>query len=301
MIRRLLGARPAAWVAPLVPVLVGAAIMVSGGAPRARWGMHLAAGAVGLAVCFGARAVPRGPRSQLGAAALLAGAAVVAASLLGEGMQGVHRWIRLGPVLLHPSALVAPLALVVAGRRMAEAPWTVLLSLGLLQAIHVAQPDAGQATALGLAALVLVLARCARLGAARSALAAAVVTVPIALAWTRPDPLGPAPFVEDIVRRAFDLGWLTGAAALASLAALVASPLLGRGGEGGESAAAGGGDLAERLALVVYLAASLAVVLVGEFPVPMLGFGASPVLGVLAALGALARAPAQARRAGASA
>ncbi|MBL8744360.1 MAG: hypothetical protein JNK04_24805 [Myxococcales bacterium] len=42
--------------------------------------------------------------------------------------------------------------------------------------------------------------------------------------------------------------------------------------------------------MTTYFVASLAVPLVGEFPVPLLGFGSSPALGAFLGLGLLSRA-----------
>jgi hypothetical protein len=43
------------------------------------------------------------------------------------------------------------------------------------------------------------------------------------------------------------------------------------------------------LALAAYLSANIVVVIFGEFPTPVLGFGASPILGAVLGLGLLAR------------
>jgi cell division protein FtsW (lipid II flippase) len=284
----------AAWAGPLallVPLGTGVAVMIAAGAPRGRWALHLTSGALGLIAYVAVRAACRSRdraasgtgRIPVGAIVLSAAFAGLAATLAAAGLEGVHRWIRLGPVLLHPSALFCPLVLVLAWHRLASHPRSTLLLLLAIQAVHIAQPDAGQATAFGAAAAVLVLGRRALLGAATAALATALAAASVAIAWTRPDPLAPAPFVEDIVSRAFGLGALWGVLALASLILLGGAPLLGCAAGEGLSPA-----LSARTALVVYLAGSLGVVLAGEFPVPLLGFGSSPVIGAFLGLALLA-------------
>jgi Cell cycle protein len=276
--------RPPAWLAPLAPLLMGAAVMLAAGAPPGRWALQLISGAAGLLVFFAVRLLPRSSGVPFAAFGVPAALALLAATLLAEGVDGVHRWIQLGPVQLHPSALLAPAVLVVAWRRVADHPRSVLSALAVFQAIHVAQPDAGQATTFGVAALVLLLGRRATLGPRTTTLAAALVVASIAATWIRPDPLGPAPFVEDIVQRAFRLGAPYGVLAVASLIPLVLAPLLGR--RAGEGLSPAG---SARPVLVVYLVGSLVVVLLGEFPVPVLGFGASPVVGALLGLAVLGR------------
>ncbi len=255
--------------------------MVAHGAPPARSGLHAVVALAALLAYLALRSASfRGAWPALAVLAVLAAVAtLVAGTLLTPGIDGVRRWYELGPVRLHPSALLAPGLLVAAARHLRGRPGAVHAVLLAVQLVHVLQPDAGQATAFGLGALVLAAAtplpvrwRLPALG--HAALAAA--------AWLRPDPLPPAPFVEDIVARAWDLGAAAGVAALLSLGLLAIAPFLPPRPPGRAPAVAAG-------ALAVYLAASVAVVAFGEFPVPLLGFGPSPLLGAYLALALLHR------------
>jgi len=101
----------------------------------------------------------------------------VGGTLLADGIEGVRRWYELGPVRLHPSALVCPALLVAAARRLRERPGSVHALLLSVQLVHALQPDAGQATAFGLGALAVVAgtplpARCRVPAVAHPALAA---------------------------------------------------------------------------------------------------------------------------------
>jgi hypothetical protein len=182
------------------------------------------------------------------------GVALTAATLLAPGLEGVHRW--LGPLQMSPLAAPWVLSALTQGR-----PSAVPLAL-VLQAVHVAQPDAGQATAFGIAAMVAAARR-------RVALPLAAMA---ALAWMRPDPLAPVPHVELIL----GLAWaVVGVGAPLALALLVAAPL-GRLDRTG-------------VAMALYLGAAVAVTGIGAFPVPVLGFGAAHVVGAWTALGLIAR------------
>ncbi|HVX94676.1 MAG TPA: hypothetical protein VHK47_07185 [Polyangia bacterium] len=102
--------------------------------------------------------------------------------------------------------------------------------------------------------------------------------VPVALAsalfagatWLRPDPLPAVDHVERILGLAWSSGALTTAAALAAIGALFVSLPIARAPTAG-----------------LYLGVAFAVTFLGNFPVPVLGAGAGPVLGwyALAALG----------------
>lgn len=291
-------------------VIAGVAVMIARDAPPSRWAVQLAAWVVAallyLALRTGGPAAAR-TRQVMPVLAVL----FIGASLVAPGIEGVHRWLRAGPIQLHPSALLAPWLLVLAAaptvaaaaeaapaKRGAEltVPSVALL---IVQLLHLAQPDAGQATAVAAGAATAALARRPRPGATALALAVAHFVL-AALTWYRPDPLGPATFVEDILAHAFALGAPVGLVSVATLLAVAASPILVSGprrrGDGHQREA--GADATPVAAgLAAYLAASMVVHAFGEFPVPLLGFGASPIIGTFIGLAALERV----RRGGSSA
>lgn len=261
----------------LLPIVVGVIIMVWGAAGPAVWGGHLLAGGLGVGVFFLARQM--GDRlSPAGAAwgAVLA-VSLIASTCLATGIEGVCRWHRIGGIQLHPSALLVPAVLVIGSRFLATNGGFVHLVWMTLQVVHVIQPDAGQATALGLGAAVATIVVRRRLR--DWALAVGYLATAV-LAWSRFDPLGPAPFVEDIVGRAFALSPVAGVAGVWALCVLVLVPLAGaRRSRTVVTAGAG---------LSAYLVGALLAAGVGQFPVPFLGFGLSHVMGVC--LGAAFRA-----------
>jgi len=263
----------------LFPMAVGALVMRVAGAPMARWGVHLAVGAVGslLFLALGrAGRLPARVAPWLAGAALAAVAATFASS---ADIEGVRRWLALGAFRIHPSALVGPALVIFAATRVERAPWQAHAVLLVMAGVHVAQPDAGQAMAWGAAAMVLTL------GFDRGRWPLALVYAgAIAAAWLRPDKLAPAPFVEDIVSRSFALSPVLGGVAIASSLLAVLAPISfvhGRASSRREWAAAA--------ALTSYFAFALASSAMGEFPVPLLGFGSSPALGAFLGIVALRR------------
>lgn len=273
--------RVPAWALLLVPLAVGALVMVRGGAPTARWAVHLTAAALGLGLHAAILAIGPKTLERVSLFGAFVGIGLVASTLLSTGIDGVRRWHELGPVRLHLSALLAPSLLVFAATRMRSRPVVAHGTLVSLQAVHVLQPDAGQATALGAGAIVCTLA----LGPGPLRyLWVAAYGVSIAGAWLRPDPLLPAPFVEDIVGRAFAPSPALGVLAVLSTAALVAAPWVASRKEGSLAGHAGS---AVPVVLMAHFAGSLLAPVFGEFPVPLLGFGPSPVLGAFVGIAAL--------------
>lgn len=195
-------------------------------------------------------------------------------TLLGPSMDGVHRWLALGPLRLNVSAAVAPWllgGLCAPGGSRTRAAAFVLVA----QAAHVVQPDAGQATALAAGAVPLLLGSPQMTRAVRGALAV-VVSLAAAAAWLRDDPLPAVEHVERILVLASMKGpAVLTAAVLAGVVLLLPFVALVQGRPRD----------AVGFALLLYLLASFVVTFVGSFPVPVFGAGAGPVIGWYALLG----------------
>jgi hypothetical protein len=137
------------------------------------------------------------------------------------------------------------------------------------------QPDAAQATAFAGAACTLLIANKQRSGAAWAA--TLVIAALAAWTWMRLDPMAPVPYVEGVIGLAHQSGpvWM-----VASLAALAALPL-----PFFVSSLSGHSAIAR--ALGVYLCICILAPFFGHFPVPLLGFGLSPIIGYFVALASL--------------
>lgn len=263
-------------VTPFPALIVGALIMRQHDVPSSRWGLNLIAGLVSAAICALFLARSRTTMSKT-AATISAGGALgaLAATFAMAGSMGVHRWVQLGPLNVHAAAVCLPLVLGALGILEAFGGklrwWPRLLAIAVAVLLF-CQPDAAQATAFAAAVFTLLIVNKER--ASAPWVAARVIAALAGWTWTRPDPLSPVPYVEGIIGLARQSGpvWL-----IASIAALAVFPLpffvsrLSR-----HSAVA--------LALGVYWCVSILAPLFGHFPVPLLGFGLSPIVGYFVAL-----------------
>lgn len=270
-----------AFLGILPALTIGVAVMVMHGSPLAMPAVNMGSAAAGLLLVLILRHPVTTLVSKRPASVALALLALEALTLTTQGTEGVHRWISCRGVRLHVAAMGAPLlllALVVLWNHRRTWPMLSLAAAGLC--VNVLQPDAGQATAL--AAGVVALAALPATPRVERLIGLTVAVAGALLAWTRPDPLAPADLVENVVQRAFELHAVMGALAVAALLWLPASavwPL--RQGTCSQYPA--------RIALAAYLLASIGVVALGEFPTPVLGFGASPIIGAVIGLGLLER------------
>jgi hypothetical protein len=189
-------------------------------------------------------------------------------------VQGVHRWIDVGPLHVSAAALVLP-ALIVSLARLQS--WVLTLAGGALAgAALVSQPDASQATALA-GALALVLVHGAAPATARVGGVLLFGLIAVASLF-RPDPLEPVPEVEGIFglmsQAALPLALLAAIAlGLACLAPVVRS----------------GASKCGAPALALYFLLVAIAPTFGAFPVPLAGLGMSFPLGWWIGMALLAR------------
>ena len=230
--------------------------------------LQACAGLVGALVAVAVAWLVR-PPGRIVAAALLVLILIAETYILvaGVSMEGVRRWVALGPIQLHAASLLVPLAAWLAAQRL-EAATAVPLGATLL--VLAAQPDAASVLALTLA-----LGAIALVDRTRRRLAGVLVAVGVAgLAWAlgRPDPLPAVGHVELVVRRAFEASPTLGALAAIALIAAPMAMLWGR-----RTPAA--------LALAAAWAGFVLANLIANYPAPVIGAGAAPVLGWLLSVG----------------
>lgn len=257
----------------LLTVAIGCAIAAAHGVGAGSWARNLVAWGVGAAAAF---VVARRPAILPGF--LSAAAASLAVTLLNAPVDGVHRWIDVGPLHINAAAALLPAA-IVALAVLRERRWSWLAAAAIL-GLLVVQPDASQATAFG-AGLLVVLASLRAPAAVRAGGAAATVLA-VAAAWLRPDPLAPVPEVEEIIGLAWAWSPVAAAAAVALLASTALWPL--------RMAVADEPAKVAALALAACCVVTALAPMFGAFPVPLVGVGMSAILGFWLGAGALAAA-----------
>ncbi|HEX8410093.1 MAG TPA: hypothetical protein VF883_14620 [Thermoanaerobaculia bacterium] len=259
--------------APLPALVVGIVAMRQLGVSTTAWAINIAAAVLGLLIWFIARRLPPPARPGTRAVLTVAGIAAILFPFAFEGMLGVYRWVAIGGLRLHASAIVAPL-IVLCVAAAARHGIGRALAIGATGAVVLAlQPDAAQATSLA-AACAVVLA-CTRTKQTHQVLLSVAVLIVVAAAsFIRRDPLPPVVHVEGIFSVVSSRG--AGPAAMATVALLLLPvPFF---------AAWHRHRRVTSLALGVYVAMTLLAPAWGTFPVPVMGYGASPILGYFIAL-----------------
>jgi len=231
------------------------------------------AGALAIALVWMlAGRMPASSTNRLAMAGLAALALTLPVSL-GPDVGGVSRWLPAGPLQLHSGALLLPLITVLAARE----PKVGAALLALAGAGLVLQPDAASLLALGLACMVLAALSSRRIGYA----VVSVAALGLAAATFDAGTLEPQVFTEGVLAQVWHSAPLF-ALVLAALLFLVPPAVLLR---------QKGTRRTEGCALAAVLIGLAVAAMLAPFPFPLIGYGASPILGFGLALGAIAAAP----------
>jgi cell division protein FtsW (lipid II flippase) len=266
--------------APIPALILGITAMRQAGVPTAVWLTNVAAACAGLLLVV----VWRRPRSARTRTQLTIAAAAIAAILLpfvSGGMMGVHRWVSVGGFSLQSSAIVAPLIVTCIA---AIARWHTVGAIAiavLTTSILALQPDAAQATSFAVACSVLLAFDIER-RRRQVIIGVALLLIAAMMSFTQQDRLPPVAHVEEIYALVASRGvaWAALGAAALLLLPLPFFALFARSRD------------RLTLALAAYVAMTVLAPFWDTFPVPVMGYGASHILGYFIALAACSRASA---------
>ena len=247
-----------ASAAILIPCLPGIIGMAHEGVPFTIWIQN----PITIVVfAFGAMMAGRLSVRLPAKVVLIPSALLLGLTFAGQGIDGVHRWLRLPGFTLNAAAIALPASIVALTRLAGERriAW-VAFGIGIIAPLLFLQPDASQLLAFSLPMIALLtiedFPKALKLGG--SVLLAALAL----LSWFHPDHLPPVSYAEgilEILRGQSALLYVAGIAALL----WVSVRFMIRGS----------------LNIALYYALMILAPFLGSFPVPFMGYGVSPILG----------------------
>lgn len=247
-------------------VLAGIAFMLSAGAPPRFALMNGAA----LLVALGLALLPPVPRRYLPLLVLLGVSIMAATVVVGPSVEGVRRWLQVGPLTVHAAMLVVPGLAVMIPVLPSRTAAVTIVAISLLSVV---QPDLATYLAiLPVTVLMLVVRGDRWMWGAFIAQALGAI-----LAVQRVDTLAPTPFVEHVIEQALGMNMAAGAALFVAALLAVTSPMKGR-----DNGAVRWSAAALSVCGTAYLAASFLrpyEMFIGHYPTPFVGFGASMIVG----------------------
>lgn len=207
---------------------------------------------------------------------LVMGCLAVALTFLDSGLENVHRWLSFGGFRLYISSIVLPFIIVVMGMLFQKKNIAFPIAIATLMVLMLAlQPDASQLSAFAISTAFLiwifVAHKLLKFGATILFVGA------ITYSWLNIDSLMAVPHVEDILLLAWDMGATWFILGIASLVLLLI-PFVHFPKVSMLSKAVG-----------LYYLIMIVSTFFGNFPVPFMGFGISPIMGYLLVLFLLIR------------
>ena len=249
--------RTPALIAIAIPVLAGLAYMAQGGAPASY--LIVNGGALVLATLILQIGLPQlDNRARLIAGGVLL--ALFALPLLtGPSINGIARWLPLGPFILHAGMLTIPSLVVLSAREEKLGPPAILIAL----LVALAQPDFASAFALTGGAIGIYQVRADwRVGLV------VIAGFLIAIAAALQGELPAVPFVERIVidalRTSPEMAVLLALALIASIAAMAFATQWPR---------------IARYPIALSLFGFWLASLISNYPTPLTGYGAAAIIG----------------------
>jgi hypothetical protein len=195
---------------------------------------------------------------------------LLALTFFDKGFMAVHRWISLGSIKLNIGLIITPI-LMIEINKIQNSPLALLLSFILLL-IFLFQPDASQVTAFSISILLILWERI-KITAVRY-FALLVSLVSIISTWLFLDKLPPVEYVENILLMTNKMGVLSGIFSILSLI-LLPLPFFMKYPKECKTLS---------YALGIYFLLLIISTFFGNFPVMILGYGISPIIGYFTAL-----------------
>ena len=242
--------------------LIGLVYLLSAGAPT---GMILINGltlAVGILLAIVLRLTLQIKREMLSFIAIISAALLLTTALFGFGIEGASRWLALGPYMVQPSLVLLPMIAVCYARHFSI--WTALAVVASAAAMAL-QPDRAMAGMICMAMMVVSFVRPSNGRFAVSLFCAVMFVITMML----PDNLTAVPYVDHILWTAFEVNIVIGIAMWLGCALLLAPVLFASRSRPG-------------LPHIVFAVSWLAVIsaaAMGAYPTPIVGYGASSILG----------------------
>ena len=252
----------------LIPCILGIVGMMSKNVPAAIWMQNpLAILLLALASCF----VLKFNLKYDCKAIVLASAFLLGLTFLGPNMEGVHRWLRLPLFTLNVSAMVMPIAIIAFYRLVEEKQFAISLIgiVGIAFLLYL-QPDASQLLAFSLPMMVLLLK--SEIPKIATGGISGLLLFLTARSWSHLDALQPVDYTEGVLTMLRDFSVVFYILGLAALFCMPVCFLI--------SCKKKNRKICMGIAMYYWL--TILSTFVGNFPVPFMGYGLSPILGFYA-------------------
>lgn len=189
------------------------------------------------------------------------------------GMDGVHRWVSLGPIRLYISSIFVPILIIELWKQLQKNNEVLVVVItGVVSILIALQPDASQLTAFAIPMMLILISKVN--SKIFCYIIVSVLTLVVITSWIFVDSLPAVLYVEEIVSLVMGMGLVWSILGISSLILLPLPFIL--------LAKANFKMLSRCIGL--YFLIVIITTFFGNFPVPLMGYGISPIIGYLIAI-----------------
>lgn len=189
-------------------------------------------------------------------------------TFISSGIEGVHRWVPVGPIKFYVAVIVLPIIIIALWKLLQTRAWWFSAAITIVISILLAlQPDASMLTAFAIP-MILMLWNKINNNIFRSCIVV-LLSALIIISWVFLDGLPPVPYVENIVSLVANMGIIWLSLGFMSLA-ILPLPFIFFSPEKYKLLS---------VSIGMYFIIILISTLFGNFPVPLMGYGISPIIG----------------------
>lgn len=192
-------------------------------------------------------------------------------TFINSGIEGVHRWVSIGPIRLYVSSIVLPIIIINLWKivdKKNNSIWISFISVICISIILALQPDASMITAFAIPMIILFWNNNNIKNIFRIFIIAFLSALTI-FSWIFLDGLAPVSYVEGIIELVKNMGMIWFVLGIATLVILPLPFILF--------------PIKEykllSLCIGIYFFIILVSTIFGNFPVPLMGYGISPIIG----------------------
>jgi len=188
-------------------------------------------------------------------------------TFINSGIEGVHRWTSVGPIKFYVAVIVLPIIMINLWQLLQIKSWWVSsISTMVISILLVLQPDASMLTAFAIPMLILLWSKTNNIFISCTVV---LLFALIIFSWVFLDKLPPVSYVEGIVRLVANMGMIWIILGVISLAILPLPFIFFSPKE----------YKLLSFSIGIYFIIILISTLLGNFPVPLMGYGVSPIIG----------------------
>jgi len=194
-------------------------------------------------------------------------------TFINSGMNGVHRWISLGPIKFYVASLILPIEIINLWKLIENGKqWPSIIITIIVAFVLLIQPDASQLTAFIIPMIILLWSK-TRNNAFRFGISG-ILMIMIVVSWMHLDTLPPVSYVEEILSLSANIGMIWLVLGVTSLL-ILPLPFIFFPRKNSE--------LLSRC-IGIYFVIILISTQFGNFPIPLMGYGISPIIGYFVAI-----------------